>query len=486
MIFSSPIFLFLFLPIILSVYFLAPRSARNTLLLVASLFFYLWGEKLYVAVLVSSIAANYCLGLLLERFGDLRRAANALIALGVLVNLGLLVTYKYANFLIDNLNLLFDQIALPRMQAGHVHLPLGISFFTFHALSYVIDVYRREVRALKSPVDFALYISFFPQSIAGPIIRYHDVAGQLGGRTETRERFVDGIRRFIIGLAKKMLLANTMAGPADAIFNLPTVELTPGLAWLGVICYTLQIYFDFAGYSDMAIGLAKMFGFEFKENFNYPYIAQSITDFWRRWHISLSTWYRDYLYIPLGGNRRGDARTYFNLLTVFVLCGFWHGASWTFLLWGLFHGAFLVLERTRFGNWLALAPAPIRHGYTLAVVMVGWTFFRALTLSQALAFLKAMAGYAPGSGLGFYPGLYLNDEVVLLLVAGILCSLPILPVLVRGKDAVLASLGERGVLAAACHGACAIVPAAALLFLLGVSAMLLAAGTYNPFIYFHF
>jgi alginate O-acetyltransferase complex protein AlgI len=256
------------------------------------------------------------------------------IGLAVLANLGLLGVFKYANFVIDNLNLLLADIGISPVHIQAVHLPLGISFFTFHALSYVIDVYRREVPALKNPIDFGLYISFFPQSIAGPIVRYNDVADQLKERTITLEGFAQGVRRFIIGLAKKMIVANTLAFPADAIFGLPADELTWRVAWLGVICFTFQIYFDFSGYSDMAIGLAKMFGFQFKENFNYPYISQSITEFWRRWHISLSTWYRDYLYIPLGGNRFGSARTYFNLVTVFFLCGLWHGASWAFIFWG--------------------------------------------------------------------------------------------------------------------------------------------------------
>ena len=263
-----------------------------------------------------------------------------------------------------------------------MHLPLGISFFTFHAISYVIDIHRHKTQGGK-PLDFALYMTLFPHSIAGPIVRYGDIAGQIAHRVVTTAGFAEGIRRFIIGLAKKMLVANTVAVAADAIFALPGRELNFSLAWLGVACYTLQIYFDFSGYSDMAIGLAKLFGIDFLENFNYPYAARSITEFWRRWHISLSSWFRDYLYIPLGGNRCGRVRNYVNLVTVFFLCGLWHGASWTFAAWGLFHGAFLVLERMKAGRMIDSLWSPVRHLYTLLVVSVGWVLFRADTVPQA-------------------------------------------------------------------------------------------------------
>src|SRR5262249_27762906 len=424
--FSSTVFLFLFLPLMLGLYFVVPRPLRNFLLLLASLFFYVWGEKLYIFVLIASIVLNYSMGLLIDRMKG-RYAAGLAIGLAVFVNLGLLGAFKYANFVADNLNHLLVRLHLPLVHLDPVHLPLGISFFTFHALSYVIDVYRREVPALKNPINFALYISFFPQSIAGPIVRYNDVASQLTDRVVTLEGFAQGIRRFIIGLAKKMIIANTLAFPADAIFNLPTSELTWRLSWLGIICYTFQIYFDFSGYSDMAIGLAKMFGFQFKENFNYPYIAASVTDFWRRWHISLSTWYRDYLYIPLGGNRHGKARLYFNLVTVFFLCGLWHGASWTFILWGLFHGTFLVLERMGLGQLLEKAWAPVRHLYALLVVMVGWVLFKATTFSQALAYLGAMVGLGKGLGYKYKPGIYLNAQVTGVLVIAAVGCLPFFP-----------------------------------------------------------
>jgi alginate O-acetyltransferase complex protein AlgI len=484
-VFSSPIFLFLFLPSLFGLYFLAPQSARNLLLLAASLVFYSWGEGRYIAVLLTSIACNYWLGLWLDRLRG-RPSARLALALAVAGNLVLLIAFKYANFLVHELNHLMSALGRPDIELDPVHLPLGISFFTFHALSYVIDVYRGEVRALRSPIAFALYISFFPQSIAGPIVRYSDVAGQLLHRVVTRAGFALGVRQFVIGLAKKMLIANTVAVAADAIFGLPARDLTGSLAWLAIICYTLQIYFDFSGYSDMAIGLARMFGFEFRANFNYPYIAASVTEFWRRWHISLSSWFRDYLYIPLGGNRCRPARVYANLLIVFMLCGLWHGASWTFLFWGLFHGTFLVLERRGWGRRLESAWAPLRHVYMLAVVMVGWVFFRSSTRAYALQFLGAMVGLGQGAGVRYHVRLYLDAELALAIVLGVIGSMPVLPWLESIRDRALAAAAARTRLAPALDAAFAWTGVVAVAVLLVGSAMLLAAGTYNPFIYFRF
>jgi alginate O-acetyltransferase complex protein AlgI len=485
MVFSAPLFLFLFLPAVLAAHLLTPRRARNLLLLAASLLFYAWGEMFYVGVLLASVAANYVAALALDSLSSPAPRRLAL-SLAVAANLGLLASFKYANFLADNLNLLLARLALPPVTLGPVHLPLGISFFTFHALSYVIDVYRREVRALKNVIDFGLYISFFPQSIAGPIVRYHDVAGQLTGRRITFDGWTAGVRQFVLGLAKKMLVANTLAGPADAIFGLPAGALTCSLAWLGAACYTLQIYFDFSGYSDMAIGLARLFGFEFRANFDYPYVARSVTEFWRRWHISLSSWFRDYLYIPLGGNRKGPLRTYLNLLTIFSLCGLWHGASWAFVAWGLYHGTFLVIERAGWGQRLERFPALLRHAYALLLVTVGWVFFRAETFGGAFAMLRAMAGLADGTAAVFVPGVYLQRDVVLALLAGVVFSLPVLPALGgvyrRVMDATAGRPGVRETLDAVCG----LASAAALSLLLLGSAMLAAANTYNPFIYFRF
>ncbi len=375
MLFSSPIFLFLFLPILVSLYFLVPRGLRNPVLLLASLIFYAWGEGLYVLVMLAIIAVNYALGRLQDQ-AEGARLRRAILAAGIAVNLGVLISFKYANFLVANLDALLTALGLPAIHLPPVHLPLGISFFTFHAISYIVDISRRQVQPGR-PLNFALYMTIFPHSIAGPIVRYSDVADQIRDRSVTMNGFAEGARRFILGLAKKMLIANTLSQVADKVFGLPAGELTAGLSWLGVACYTLQIYFDFSGYSDMAIGLAKLFGIDFLENFDHPYVSRSVTEFWRRWHISLSTWFRDYVYIPLGGNRRGPLRLYANLLVVFCLCGMWHGASWNFLVWGLFHGGLLVVERLGYGRRLQTRPAPLRHAYTMLLVMVGWVFFRA-------------------------------------------------------------------------------------------------------------
>ena len=486
MIFNSPVFLFLFLPLLLGLYFLLRQELRNPLLLVASLFFYLWGEKTYIFVLFASIAGNYGLGLCLERLRERATAARLVMALAIVLNLSLLGAFKYATFLVSNLNLLLAALDFKPFVLAPVHLPLGISFFTFHALSYVIDVYRQEVPALRNLVTFSLYISFFPQSIAGPIVRYGDLAKQLLGRVVTREKFATGIQRFLVGMGKKMLIANTVAVPADAIFALPADGLTPGLAWLGVACYTLQIYFDFSGYSDMAIGLAKMFGFDFRENFQHPYVAVSITEFWRRWHMSLSSWFRDYLYIPLGGNRHGRVRTYGNLVLVFFLCGLWHGASWTFILWGVYHGVFLVLERVGLGRRLEATWAPCRHLYVLLVVMVGWVFFRATTLAGALGFLGALAGLARGNGVDYHLNLYLTTEVAATLLVGAVAATPVLGWVGRRRESFLESVGDKPVWSWVCQSAFAFGDLAALSVLALASALLLAAGTYNPFIYFRF
>ncbi len=478
MVFSSAIFLFLFLPVVLLGYFLMPRSMRNLFLLIASLFFYAWGEGFYVALMLTSVALNYIAGRLIDRFRD-EHAGKIILAVTVAINLLLLGGFKYANFLVENLNMLLAAIEIPLIDLDPVHLPIGISFFTFQAMSYVIDVYRRDAEVQHNPINSALYIALFPQLIAGPIVRYHDVAKQLVSRTVTLEFFASGVGLFIVGLGKKMLIANPMGEIADKVFAIPAGELTADIAWLGVSCYTLQIYFDFSGYSDMAIGLGRMFGFNFLINFNYPYIAQSMREFWRRWHISLSRWFRDYLYVPLGGNRLGPTRTYINLLIVFVLCGFWHGASWNFLIWGLLHGAFLALERTRFGDFLKKLWRPLRHAYVLLAVMISWVFFRADDLPYALRFLAAMFGMGHGSGLNFHLSLYIDNLILLILMFGCIGSIPILP-----------ALRDRLQLVAAMYPVTrALVSVLAVTVLLAIvvgAAMHLAAGTHNPFIYFRF
>jgi alginate O-acetyltransferase complex protein AlgI len=378
-------------------------------------------------------------------------------------------------------------IAVPR-----VLLPIGISFFTFHAISYVVDVHRRDATAQKSPVHAALYLLLFPQLIAGPIIRYRDIADQLARRLVTVDDFGYGVRRFIIGLAKKVLVANVVAGPADRIFAMPVAELSTGHAWLGLTCYTLQIYFDFSGYSDMAIGLGRMFGFRFPENFRWPYIAESVQEFWRRWHISLSTWFRDYLYIPLGGNRVSPARRYRNLVTVFFLCGLWHGASWNFVIWGLWHGTFLVIERLlatktrrhehdQSSSWLrdfvAIQWPLWRHVYTMLVVMIGWVFFRADTLPGAVAFLRTMAGLSAAAPTIYTLRWYLTPELWLTLAAGVIGSTPWVVAVARRLARAEPPPFDWPV---------SLVSATALTALLVASIVSIAARTYNPFIYFRF
>ncbi|QEH31655.1 Peptidoglycan O-acetyltransferase [Aquisphaera giovannonii] len=482
MLFSSPTFLFLFLPILLGGYFLVRDSLLNLLLLLASLIFYIWGEGTYVLVMLGIIGLNYALGRALERIeGPGRR--KLLLAAGVVINLGILVAFKYANFLVNNLNVLVGACGVSPIHLEPVHLPLGISFFTFHAISYIVDISRRQVAA-GGPLNFALYMTFFPHSIAGPIVRYSDIAGQLRKRVVTSHDFALGARRFILGLAKKMLIANPVAQVADTVFGLPGGELTAALSWLGIACYTLQIYFDFSGYSDMAIGLAKLFGIDFLENFDHPYLSQSVTEFWRRWHISLSSWFRDYVYIPLGGNRRGSLRLYANLLVVFCLCGMWHGASWNFLLWGLFHGGLLAFERVGYGRRLETRWVPLRHAYTMLMVMIGWVLFRADSMEHAGTFLRAMAGLGTGTGRVYHPALYLDRLVILAMVAGVLGSMPLLAWLARTRDDLLESTG--GWARSGFRAAFALADVAALSLLFLASSMFLAAGTHNPFIYFRF
>ena len=476
MVFSSPVFLFAFLPLVLAGSLLAGQRFQNAFLLLASLLFYAWGEVTWAWVILLSIGMNYAFGVRLAA----SRRPRRVIALAVALNLGLLAFFKYADFLVVNLNGALRALGGPELPAPRVHLPIGISFYTFHAISYLVDVYRGQVRPQRKLVDFALYITLFPQLVAGPIIRYHDIADQLGMHRTDLSSFAAGVRRFVLGLGKKVLIANTVATSADAIFSLPPGQLTVTAAWLGIVLYTLQIYFDFSAYSDMALGLGRMFGLRFLENFDYPYIAQTVTEFWRRWHISLSNWYRDYLYIPLGGNRRGPARTYLNLVVVFFLCGLWHGASWSFVVWGLYHGAFLVIERVGLGRALAWLPRPARHVYLLLVVMVGWVFFRAADLGAALAYLGAMVGrHAAWGDLGSV----LEPDALLALAAGCVGAAPIVPWLARARERLRA---DGGPFRAAVYRAWELGAVAALALVFTASAASLAAGTYNPFIYFRF
>ncbi len=483
MIFSSLIFLLLFLPVVLTVYALLPGlRAKNLWLLLTSLVFYAWGEVIFIFLLLASTLLNYFFGLWVDRTEDVGRRKLAA-GIAVAANVGLLAFFKYADFAVASLNSLLTFAGASPFPQPHILLPIGISFFTFHALSYAIDIYRRKWTAAKDPKDVALYVFFFPQLIAGPILRWNAIAPQLAERRTSGDEFAEGIRRFAGGLAKKMLIANALALPADQIFALPANQLSPAVAWFGLICYTLQIYFDFSGYSDMAIGMGKMFGFKFLENFNFPYTAQSIRDFWRRWHISLSTWFRDYLYIPLGGNRVSGARNNLNLVTVFFLCGLWHGASWTFVIWGLYHGIFLVLERTRFGMWLDGFPRPGRHLYTMLVVMVGWVLFRADTFAAALNYFQALSGWHHAS-VPQPLARYITRQALWALVPGILFCGP----LWGWIKATCTRLGQSA--PASYRGAVqifgAVLEVVLVIGLLLISTIWLAGDTYNPFIYYRF
>jgi alginate O-acetyltransferase complex protein AlgI len=480
MLFSSAIFLFLFLPVFLILYYLLPRRWHNAFLFGASLLFYAWGEGLVVMVLLVSALINFVAGRLVENG---QRRAGLLLSLAG--SLSLLFYYKYSNFLVDSVRGFAEAFAISgatNLNMAQIALPIGISFYTFQGISYTLDIYWGRIKANRSFLDYGTYVAMFPHQIAGPIVRYADIAPELSDRTTTIEKFGVGAERFIIGLAKKVLLANTFAGLADTIFNAPPDSYPVGTAWLGIIAYTLQIYFDFSGYSDMAIGLGKMVGFDFKENFDYPYIARSIQDFWRRWHISLSSWFRDYLYIPLGGSRGSKVRTYRNLLIVFFVTGLWHGASMNFIVWGLYHGLFLMIERAGLRKRLDNVWPPIAHLYTLLVVLIGWVFFRAVDLQSALVYLEKMAGLGPKLAEYAYPVTYfINTEVLVTLVLGVVLATPVY----HSFQTFWRRLMTRIVMAPA-RLALDMVYIGGLLVLFVSAIAYLAADTYNPFIYFRF
>lgn len=476
MVFSSITFLFFFLPAVIAGYYLAPRRARNAVLLAASLLFYAWGAGSIVLVLIVSIVLNNVFGVGVERSMDRGRRdrARAVLALAVMMNVGLLAWFKYANFTVDIVDGFLVGAGRDALPWSTIVLPIGISFYTFHSLSYLVDVYRGTARHLPSPIDFALYITFFPQLVAGPIVRFHEIRDQLLVRTETSATFVAGIYRFSHGLGKKVLIADTVAPVADAIFATPPGELGMGAALLGVIAYAVQLYFDFSGYSDMALGLAMMFGIHLPENFARPYAARSVTEFWRRWHMSLSRWFRDYLYIPLGGNRGSAVVTYRNLIFVFLITGLWHGAAWTFVLWGAFHGAVLLVERVAGVGGAADDARPDRIGQarTIALVLFAWILFRSPDLDYALGFMGAL----------LHPTLALPGDAaraldpLAALAMGIGCASVLLPRdWVTGRRLEHATTPRLRWMRLA---SVAVVFPAAIVFLV--------AGDFSPFLYFQF
>ncbi len=479
MLFSSALFLFLALPLVVLVYHLLPHLLRNAWLLVASLVLYAWGEPKLLWVMLASMAGNYLAGLAMGRLRSGRWARPWLFAV-VATNLLALGWFKYAGWLAATAGGLLGS----DWRLAEIALPLGISFYTFHALSYVVDVYRGDAPVQRDPAKIALYLTLYPQLIAGPILRYHHMQDQLGRRPVGIDDFAYGVQRFAIGLGKKVLIANPLAKPADALFAVPADDLGAPAAWLAVIAYTGQIYFDFSGYSDMAVGLARMHGFVFVENFQWPYSARSIVEFWRRWHMSLSNWFRDYLYIPLGGNRGSPWVTRRNLVLVFLLCGLWHGANWTFVVWGIWHGAFLALERGRLGGWVKAAPRPAQHLYTMAVVVIGWVLFRADSLGHAAAVVRAMLGLSPGDTLRYPLAMHVGRDTALALAVGLVLSQPVAPWL--GARWQAWRTGTRSLVGRVADGAAQGALVLGVLAILVGSGVLLAAATHNPFIYFRF
>ncbi len=461
-------FLFVFMPLVITIYGLSKKEIRNYVLLAASIIFYAWGEPRYLAIMILTILVNYVGAIEMARFSN-RKKRKLILAATVLVDLSFLIYFKYFNFLIDNANNLFG--------AGFdfidVVMPIGISFYTFQAMSYLIDVYRREVKAQKDIYKLALYITLFPQLVAGPIVKYHDVCEQIDSRRVEFKNVIIGFKRFIMGLAKKVLLANTLAEVADKIFAQDPSQLSQGVAWIGAVAYILQLYYDFSGYSDMAIGLGLMFGFKFMENFNYPYIAKSISEFWQRWHISLSTWFKQYLYIPLGGNRKGKARTYANLILVFLATGIWHGASWVFFVWGMWNAVFIVIEKAlgwgkdKVEKWYALV---FRHIYALLAIGLGMVIFRSPTVEYAFEYIQVMFGIIDNHNLPKYD-YGINYKFLIAVVTGAVLAMPVM-------QHILAVRYERKVLRSVIN--------IWLFVLFFLSTTALAASTYNPFIYFRF
>lgn len=468
MLFSSMTFVFVFLPIVCALYLLVRKDLQNYILLLASILFYAWGEPRYLAIMLLTILVNYIGANYISRSKN--QTHRKLLLIGtIIVDLSFLFYFKYFNFVMENVNGLFHA----NFDFIDVVMPIGISFYTFQALSYVIDVYRGEVKAQRDIYKLALYICLFPQLIAGPIVKYHDVEDQINHREVSFDKVSYGVKRFIIGLAKKMLIANMLGSVADKVFVLPVEQFDCQIAWLGIVAYTLQLFYDFSGYSDMAIGLGSIFGFKFLENFNYPYISKSITEFWRRWHISLSTWFKEYLYIPLGGNRVSKIRNYINLYIVFLATGFWHGASWNFVIWGLWHGMFIVFEKLtgwhkKDGHW---GLAALHHFYCMAAVIFGLVIFRSETLSYAGHYMLNMLGMVTHQQIPYQLEYYINGVQIIALVVAIVLCMPVFSGILN--------IGYK-------HKWLRAFVNVWLFFLFVLSTASIAASTYNPFIYFRF
>ena len=461
MVFSSLTFLVVFLPVVLGLYYLVPGRGKNIVFLLASIFFYAWGEPVYVVLMLFSCVFNYVCGLDIARGGNRRFK----LAFSVAVNLAVLGFFKYWGFLLETVN------AVPFVDIPYheLALPVGISFYTFQAISYLADVYREEVEPQRNLLDFSLYLSMFPQLVAGPIVKYHDIVEQLRNRVLSVDNIKAGTPKFLRGLAKKVLIADTLGLAYTQICALGFDNLACATAWVGIAAYTLQIYFDFSGYSDMAIGLGRMFGFEFQPNFNHPYVSKSVTEFWRRWHMSLSTWFRDYVYIPLGGNRVPPRRHIFNMLVVWTLTGLWHGAAWNFVAWGFYYGIILVVEKYVTGKYLEMLPGALRVAVTLLIAVVGWVLFSQDTLGDAAAYIATMFAFGAGGGLADgYTVFYLQSYIVPLVIGAVFSA--------ERPGVVIERLGQshRGVWTALYIA----------VFLLCIAFMV--SSSYSPFLYFRF
>ncbi|AVP54836.1 alginate O-acetylation protein [Clostridium tetani] len=470
MVFSSLVFIFVFLPITLLTYYISPKKLRNLILLIASLIFYAWGEPIYIFLMMFTTVFSYFSSLFIDKYKNRKGTSLALFILSVMVNLGILCFFKYYGFFIDNINNLFSM----NINVKKLPLPVGISFYTFQTLSYVIDVYLEKVPVQKNIISFSTYVTMFPQLVAGPIVKYGDINKQLDNRKESLDKFGDGVSYFIRGLSKKVLLANNLGLLWTTVKATSFTEISIFSAWLGIIAFTLQIYFDFSGYSDMAIGLGKFFGFELMENFNYPYISRSVTEFWRRWHISLGSWFREYVYIPLGGNRTGAIRQYRNLFIVWFLTGFWHGSNWNFIIWGLYFGVFITLEKVFILKWLNKIPKFISHFYTLIILIVGWAIFEFENTSLMFSYIKTMFGMGSNPLIDNQSIYYLYTNLFLFMLA-IIFSTP-LP----------KKLFQRFIYNIKLRSFSKLIVPIIYLILIFLCTTYLVNETYNPFLYFKF
>ena len=470
MVFSSLLFLSLFLPVTLFVYYFSNPAWRNTILVLASLFFYAWGAPRFLFLFLLNIIIDFLLVRLIYQYNQNVLYKKILLITSLILNISLLLYYKYANFFVGEFNKLLLESGYKQIDWISIVLPIGISFFVFHKISYVMDIYRGTEKPLQNVIDFALYISLFPQLIAGPIVRFHEVSTQIKCREHSINRFFEGVWRFSLGLGKKVLIANNLGAIADKTFALPISELSAISSWIGILLYGFQIYFDFSGYSDMAIGLGKMFGFSLPENFNRPYVSKSVTEFWRRWHMSLSRFFKDYVYIPLGGNRCSKTRNLFNLWIVFVLCGFWHGANWTFIVWGIYHGMMLVLDKAFLLDKMKKLPPVISNILTFLLIVIGWVFFRSENIYYAINYLKTMFGF---SNLSFTMTslLYIDNKTLFFVILAVFISFVNIEISFKPFVKLMSSCLIKGLIS---------------LFLLVYSASALSTGSFNPFIYFRF